>query len=119
MKFLVLPFTFLMFLSSPLYAEENVLLHLGLSTGFGFIAENAIHNRVDTDSKRIAYATILGSIPGLIKEVSDDEFSGEDMLADVVGALAGSLIANRLNRNLTASIQKQDGNYLFGFVYND
>ena len=119
MKLLTIPFTFLLFLSSPVNAEDNALLHLGLSTGLGFAAESFIHNKVDTDGKRIAYGTALGSLPGLVKELSDDKFSDSDMAANVAGAFIGSYFATRVNRNLVANIQKQNDSYLLGFVYTD
>ena len=119
MKFLTIPFTFLLFLSSPVYADDNTLLHLGLSAGFGYVAENVIHTKVDTDSKRIAYGTALGSVPGLVKELTDSDFSGSDMAADVAGAFIGAYIATRLNRNLVANIQKQENGYMLGLVYTD
>ena len=119
MKFLSIPLTFLLLLSSPVYAEDNALLHFGLSAGFGYVAENVIHNKVNTDSQRIAYGTALGSVPGLVKELVDDDFSGSDMAADIAGAFIGAYIATRLNRNLVANIQKQNDGYMLGLVYTD
>jgi len=119
MKFLTIPFTFLFFLSLPVYAEDDALLHLSLSAAFGYVGENIIHNKVDTDGERIAYGTILGSVPGFAKELTDDDFSGSDMAVNVAGAFIGSYFATRINRNLVANIQKQNDGYMLGFVYTD
>ena len=119
MKLLTIPFTFLLFLSSPVYAGDNALLHFSLSAGFGYVAENVIHTKVNNDNQRIAYGTALGSVPGLVKELVDDDFSGSDMAANVAGAFIGAYIATRLNRNLVANIQKQENGYMLGLVYTD
>ena len=119
MKYLSIPLTFIFFLSSPVYAGDNDVLHFGLSAGLGYAAENVIHNKVNTDSERIAYGTALGSVPGLVKELTDDDFSGSDMAANVAGAFIGSYFATRVNRNLVANIQKQEDGYMFGLVYTD
>ncbi|MEE9326678.1 MAG: hypothetical protein V3U71_05230 [Cocleimonas sp.] len=119
MKKLVLCCALFSFYSSSAYAEDNLGLHFGISTGLGFVAENMLHNKVDSDSKRIAYATILGSVPGLFKELSDNEFSGEDMAADVLGSFAGAFLANHFNKKTIATIQKKHDSYFVGIMYRD
>ncbi len=119
MKFLSIPLTFLLFLSPPVYAGGSTVLHLSLSAGLGYAAENVIHNKVNTDSERIAYGTALGSVPGVIKELVDNDSSGSDMASNIAGAFIGSYIATRLNRNLVANIQKREDGYMFGLVYTD
>jgi VanZ family protein len=119
MKNLVLCFALLGFSSSSVHAEDNLGLHFGFSTGLGFVAENILHSKVDSNSKRIVYATLLGSVPGLFKELSDNEFSGEDMAADVLGSFVGSFLANHLNKKTTATIQKKHDSYFVGIIYRD
>lgn len=117
MKFLTIPFAFLLFFSSPSYAENNEALHIAVSAATGYAAETFIHNKVDTNAERIIYGTLLGTAPGLAKELIDDEFSERDMAANLVGAFIGSYIGTRLNRNLTVNVQKQNDGYMLGFVY--
>ncbi|MFC1461160.1 hypothetical protein ACFLQR_01405 [Verrucomicrobiota bacterium] len=51
---------------------------------------------------RICLGTAIGSVPGLAKEIidstqEDNYFSGTDMAADVLGALAGTVVSSLLN----------------------
>jgi len=119
MKFLTIPFTLLLFLSSPAYAGDDTAQHFGFSAAFGYIAEDFIHNKVDTDGERIVYGTALGLVPGILKELTDDRFDGSDMAANIAGAFIGSLIATRVNRNLVVNIQKQNDGYMLGLVYTE
>lgn len=119
MKKLVLCCALLSWFSTSVYAEDNLELHFGISVGLGFVAENLIHNKVDSESKRIIYATLLGSVPGLFKELKDNKFSGKDMAADVLGSLAGAFLANHFNKNTTATFQKKHDSYFVGIVYRD
>lgn len=82
-------------------ADSNSAKHYGLSAVFGFGSETIIHKNFTqlSDLEKISYATLIGSTPGLIKEMNDDEFSNEDMAFDVLGALSGALLSNYLNNN--------------------
>jgi len=107
------------FLTQLGYSEDNLDLHLDISVGSGYVSENIIHDQVASNSKHIADTTHLDSVPSSLKGLNDNEFNGEDMTDDVVGALASSIIASRLNRKITVSIQKKKGNYFVGFEYRD
>ena len=60
------------------------------------------------DIERVSYATILGSTPGLIKELTDDKFSNEDMAFNIAGALTGALLSNYLNNNTSIFISHNE-----------
>jgi hypothetical protein len=81
--------------------DSNSVKHYGFSAVFGFTSETIIHKNFSQlgDIEKVSYATILGSTPGLIKELTDDKFSNEDMAFNVAGALTGALISNYLNNN--------------------
>ena len=81
--------------------DSNSVKHYGFSAVFGFASETIIHKNFTQlgDIEKVSYATILGSTPGLIKELTDDKFSNEDMAFNVAGALTGALISNYLNNN--------------------
>ena len=79
-------------------ADSNSAKHYGLSAVFGFASETVIHKNFAqlSDLEKISYATIVGSTPGLIKEMNDDKFSNEDLAFDIFGALSGAVLSNYL-----------------------
>ena len=82
-------------LGTNIFAEDsNSAKHFGISALFGFGSELIIHKNFTNLSnfEKISYATIIGSTPGLIKELNDDKFSNEDLAFDIAGALTGALI---------------------------
>lgn len=81
--------------------DSNSVKHYGFSAVFGFASETIIHKNFTQlgDIEKVSYATILGSTPGLIKELTDDKFSNEDMAFNFAGALTGALLSNYLNNN--------------------
>ena len=81
--------------------DSNSVKHYGFSAVFGFTSETIIHKNFSQlgDIEKVSYATILGSTPGLIKELTDDKFSNEDMAFNFAGALTGALLSNYLNNN--------------------
>ena len=58
-------------------ADSNSAKHYGFSAVFGFTSETLIHKNFTSlnDIERVSYATILGSTPGLIKELTDEEIA--------------------------------------------
>lgn len=111
---------------SPLaYATNDKTLHFGISSIAGYLAETVIHTNpkvMNSDVKRVAYGTLLGSVPGLIKEVidsneSNNHFSGDDMVANVAGAFFGSLIASQVNKRLLINVNKKEDTYYVGLTY--
>jgi len=94
-------------------AEDNEALHFGISAILGAASETIIHHKTKVGTvERIAYGTILGSLPGLAKEVidsneEDNHFSGTDMAANVAGAFVGSVIANLVNNQIRVSVDPE------------
>mgnify|MGYP006359023119 FL=1 len=91
-------------------ADSNSAKHYGFSAVFGFTSETLIHKNFSSlnDIERVSYATILGSTPGLIKELTDDKFSNEDMAFNIAGALTGALLSNYLNNNTSIFISHNE-----------
>ena len=91
MKYYVTTLAIFMFLVFPAvsFATDNEALHFGISAILGAASETIIHHKTKVGTvERIAYGTILGSLPGLAKEVidsneEDNHFSGTDMAANV------------------------------------
>lgn len=98
-------------LGTSLLAEDsNSAKHFGYSAVFGYVSETVIHDKFNiSDVEKVGYSTIIGSIPGLIKELNDSKFDNEDMAFDVAGAFAGSLLSNYLNNNIFVSIDEHNG----------
>lgn len=86
--------------------DSNSIKHYGYSAAFGFASETFIHKNYIylDDIEKISYATILGTTPGLIKELSDKKFSKEDLAYDFFGALSGAVLSNYINNNSTIFI---------------
>ena len=105
------------------FADGDTALHFGLSTIFGAAGESIVHyNTKTTTTERIVYGTLLGSLPGLGKEIldstqSDNHFSGKDMAADVAGAFVGSVLANLINNRIQISIDAEQKKVAFAIIY--
>ena len=74
--------------------------HAGTSYAFGLMARTFSPSFVPIDNG-VLRGTLLGTLPGLLKEIADSQapgnhFSGSDMAANVVGALAGTVLGDRL-----------------------
>ena len=117
----------LLFIPSATFAGEadsNSALHFGYSLVFGVFGETLLHYNFDMSApSRIFYATVIGSIPGLAKEVMDNSddgghFSGSDMAFDVAGAFTGSLISNYINNKVRVSVKHQSDGALIRMSYN-
>lgn len=96
-----------------LLAEDtNSAKHFGISAALGFGSELVIHKNFSSlsDFEKITYGTILGSTPGLIKELNDDKFSNEDLAFDIVGAFTGAVLSNYLNNNTSIFISHNNEN---------
>jgi uncharacterized protein YfiM (DUF2279 family) len=97
------------------FAVDDKTAHFGLSALFGVGAETVLHYRTDfEDVERVALGTLLGSVPGLAKEIIDsqqdgNEFSGRDLTADVAGAFSGAFLSNLFNNAVQVRIAPGDG----------
>jgi len=100
------------------FAVDDKTAHFGLSAFFGAGAETVLHYRADVeDIERVALATLLGSMPGLAKEMIDsqqdgNEFSGRDLTADVAGAFSGAFLSNLFNNAIQVRIESGSGDQL-------
>ncbi len=87
-------------------ADTNSGKHFVLSAAFGFTAETIIHKEYYQydDFDKIALGTLLGTIPGLAKELTDDKFSTSDLAFDIAGSLSGAILSNYVNNNTSIFI---------------
>lgn len=107
------------------FGDDNTALHAGLSAVFGAAGESVLHYRTELGpGERIILGTIIGSLPGLAKELADsgeenNHFSSSDMAANVAGAFLGAVIANIVNTQIRVSIdtraKKATAMIAFGF----
>ncbi len=99
--------------SSSAYEDEGEAKHFGISIILGGLSETYLHYETKLETmERVAYGTLIGSTPGLLKELydgsqSDNHFSGSDMAANVAGALVGSLAANYINNRIQVNVARQ------------
>ena len=97
------------------FAIDDKAAHFGISAVFGAGAETFLHYRTDFDDlELVALGTLLGSVPGLGKEIIDsqqngNEFSGRDLAADVAGAFTGALLSNLFNNAIEVRIESDAG----------
>lgn len=100
------------------FAVDDKTAHFGLSALFGAGAETVLHYKTDfEDVERVTLGTLLGSVPGLAKEIIDsrqdgNEFSGRDLTADVAGAFSGAFLSNLFNNAVQLRIESGDGKQL-------
>ncbi|WP_183723225.1 hypothetical protein [Paraburkholderia bannensis] len=77
------------------WTGTDKLEHFGVSAPFGALGGWLMR---DTDHP-VIYGTLLGAVPGLLKETLDgtcrtDGFSYKDLFADTLGALTGAWLAH-------------------------
>jgi hypothetical protein len=109
-KFLFVIFFIAVCLVIPAVSNADTdSLHFGLSVIFGAAGESIIHYKTKAVTvERIIYGTVLGSLPGLGKEIADstqedNHFSGSSFAADVAGAFVGAVLANFVNEAIRVS----------------
>lgn len=77
--------------------DQDKRQHFGISMILGAASEFGLR-RLDIASHcrwgRIALATGIGLVPGLVKEVTDERFDAEDMLANVLGSFTGAILSD-------------------------
>ena len=101
--------------SARSFALDDKAAHFGVSALFGAGAETFLHHRTDfNDVELVALGTLLGSLPGLGKEIFDsqqngNEFSGRDLAADVAGAFSGALLSNLFNNAIEVRFESAAG----------
>lgn len=110
---------------SALFAAgmDDETKHFLISGVCGAGGETVLHYNTEMGTvSRIALATFAGSIPGLVKEISDsseegNEFSGSDMTADVLGSLTGALVSNVINDRLEIRLKAGRKTAVVGLVW--
>lgn len=111
MQFKSMVLIILLLMPATSFAASTDGLHLGLSAVFGAASETVLHYKTDiNDAGRITLGTVLGSLPGLAKEISDgteedNHFSGRQMAIDVAGAFVGAVIADLINNKIQMRIE--------------
>lgn len=85
------------------FAEDDKALHFGVSAICGAGVETCFHYQTKLGfAARTSLGTILGSVPGLAKEIIDsnqegNSFSESDMTADIAGAFVGTIVSSVFN----------------------
>lgn len=119
--YLVLILFFILFHSQAFANDE--LAHFGISLIFGAVSETYLHYETDYKTAgRIIGGTILGTIPGLAKEINDsmqenNHFSGTDMSANIAGAFAGSVISYLINTKIEVTLDSRKQKATISFLY--
>lgn len=122
----VLLFTFLlMHAACPALAADDEIQHFGVSAICGAGIETYLHHKTEVSTfGRILLGTMLGSVPGLTKEIidstaDDNHFSQSDMTADVIGAFAGTVVSSMLNDLIQVRIERgKEKRLTFSLTYN-
>jgi hypothetical protein len=119
----IVAITILLFIPVSSFADDDFALHFGLSTVFGAAGESYLHYKTNLGTaERIVYGTIIGSVPGFAKELGDstlgdNSFNGEQMAANVLGALVGSVIANAVNNKIQINIEQNRKKVMVSLSY--
>jgi hypothetical protein len=119
----IVAITILLFIPVSSFADDDFALHFGLSTVFGAAGESYLHYKTNLGTaERIVYGTIIGSVPGFVKELGDstqgdNSFNGEQMAANVLGALVGSVIANAVNNKIQINIEQNRKRVMVSLSY--
>ncbi len=111
-------------LSSSIHASDDLednSLHLGLSAIAGYYSEKIIHQTLNSSGKRVVVATLLGTIPGALKEVVDYKengaYSKRDMLLNMTGAFLGALYGNKKQQRLITNINSKNNAFFVEASY--
>lgn len=84
--------------------------HFALSALFGAGSETLLRSYSYTASHRLirlTSATVLGTLPGVAKELSDSKFDNNDILADIIGAFTGAFLSDLLQGPTEEQEKKQ------------
>lgn len=80
------------------FADDSFTLHAAYSTTFGFLTDTLLFYQAENLNlgQRILVSTVVGSLPGLVKEATDEKFCYGDYAVDIGGAAIGALIGETL-----------------------
>ena len=114
---------FIIFPAFKAEAADDKALHFGVSALCGAAAESYLHYMTELNTgDRIALGTLIGTVPGLLKEVADslakdNFFSGEDLAFDVAGSLVGSICGNLLNNIIQVKISRENKSVSVSLIF--
>ena len=95
------------------FNEYDKVWHFSVSSVFGAASETYLHYKTHIETpQRIVYSTLLGTVPGLLKEFYDDhkknnQFDWGDMAANAGGAFVGAMISNYVNNRIQVSVDSK------------
>lgn len=95
----------------PAFAVDDKVQHFGASAICGAGIETYLHHQTKLKAPaRISLSVMLGSVPGLAKEIidsrqEDNSFSESDMTADLAGAFVGAIVSSVLNNAIRVKIK--------------
>ena len=121
---LLLILSLLILIPSSSFADDNFGQHFTISILMGAIGETTIHNRENFNAPmKILAGTVIGTVPGVIKEIfdstdSDNYFSGEQVLYDAMGSAVGSFIAYKFNSRTKVNVSTSDDGAKISFLYS-
>ncbi|MGA1824462.1 MAG: hypothetical protein ACMUIP_07330 [bacterium] len=119
-------FILLFFFTNRAFALGDPEKHFLVSFPFGYAADTYLYRHTDLKTPhRIFWATAIGTIPGLLKEIKDEfttsyytYFNKDDLAADAVGALAGAIVSSGINRVMHITIKRTHGeSFLFCLTF--
>jgi|GEM_PF-1129835 len=105
------------------HAADDTVKHFAISALCGAGSETLLHHKMQLGStERVFFATAIGTIPGLAKELADsteenNRFDGGDLAADIVGAFAGAVVSNFFNNAIQVRIESGRERKSLAFAY--
>jgi hypothetical protein len=111
---------FLLILIGTAEAQSDKVIHFGVSGAFGLVTDKILFSQYPNMDPvtRVLVSTAIGSVPGFIKEMTDSTFDNGDMAADVLGALAGSVVGELTNNRISLYHQRSGQYTTTGVLYN-
>lgn len=101
------------------YKEPGIKKHFGFSMALGAGSEYLLRRSnyfAENRWQRLAMATGVALIPGVLKEMSDSRFNNGDLMADFLGSVAGALLSDVVQGPLQPMLSVQLGKDQFGLA---
>jgi hypothetical protein len=110
MKFVFVLLLFFISLYGDLSFENDKQKHLLASIPFGIAGEVIVHPLEISGAEKVFYGTLIGLVPGLVKELYDKDNSGifdkYDLAYDTLGSFSGAISAYYFSNWLFEPTQK-------------
>lgn len=95
----------MLLLAAPAFGlEPDKIAHFGTSAGYGLVTDTIVYHYVEHMGpvERMLTSSGLALVPGIAVEISDEfskgnHFCYEDLLADALGAVTGSVAGELIN----------------------